>query len=125
MICAAVVTLLTVLNPPYYGEPCVASWYGEPFHGRQTASGLIYDQYEMTCAHKTLPLGTLVEFTNITTGRSATLRVTDRGPFNGRDFDLSMVGFKVLATGGLKTGVEKASLRCRITGQDISDLLYP
>lgn len=73
-----------------YDETGVASWYGDPFHGRRAANGTIYDQEAFTAAHKTLPLGTEVRVTNLENGRSALLRVTDRGPFvEGRIIDVS------------------------------------
>ncbi|HEU5395135.1 MAG TPA: septal ring lytic transglycosylase RlpA family protein, partial [Candidatus Methylomirabilis sp.] len=56
-------------------EVGLASWYGRDFHGRRTASGEIYDMYQMTAAHKTLPLGTLVEVIHLETGRSIQVRV--------------------------------------------------
>ena len=59
----------------------VASWYGGEFHGRPTSSGEIYDMYQLTCAHNTLPLGTVVMVTNLENGRSLELKVNDRGPF--------------------------------------------
>ncbi len=59
----------------------VASWYGGEFHGRATSSGEIYDMYQLTCAHNTLPLGTTVMVTNLENGRSLELKVNDRGPF--------------------------------------------
>jgi len=62
-------------------EEGVASWYGEPFHGRRTASGEVYDMHAPTAAHRTLPFGTRVQVENLTNGRSTTLRITDRGPF--------------------------------------------
>src|SRR2546422_5005498 len=61
----------------------VASWYGPGFHGNRTSSGEIYNQYELTAAHKTLPLGTRVAVTNLDNGRSVEVRVNDRGPFVG------------------------------------------
>lgn len=64
-----------------YREVGLASWYGPEFHGRQTANGEIFDQNGMTAAHRTLPLGTRVRVTVLETGRSAVLRVNDRGPF--------------------------------------------
>jgi rare lipoprotein A len=68
----------------------VASWYGEPFHGRLTASGEIYDMEGLTAAHRTLPFGTTVLVENLDSGRSVTLRITDRGPFvGGRMLDVS------------------------------------
>ena len=71
-------------------ETGIASWYGEKFHGRPTAMGETYNMYAMTAAHKTLPLPTRVRVTNLENGRSAELRVNDRGPFvKGRVIDLS------------------------------------
>ena len=68
----------------------IASWYGPGFHGRATASGVIYDQHELTAAHQTLPLGTRVMVTNLETGRSTEVTINDRGPFlKERILDLS------------------------------------
>lgn len=68
----------------------IASWYGPGFHGNPTSSGEIYDQNDLTAAHKTLPLGTRVAVTNLDNGRSVEVRVNDRGPFVGdRVIDLS------------------------------------
>jgi rare lipoprotein A len=68
----------------------VASWYGYPHHGRITASGRRFDMYELTAAHRTLPLGTRLRVTNMIDGRSVIVTITDRGPFvNNRLIDLS------------------------------------
>ncbi len=68
----------------------MASWYGPEFTGRRTASGSRFDPRELTAAHKTLPLGTLIRVTNPRTGASVLVTVTDRGPFRGRrELDLS------------------------------------
>ncbi len=68
----------------------IASWYGPGFHGKRTANGEIYNQYELTAAHPTLPLGTRVMVTNPTTRQSIEVRINDRGPFvGGRVIDLS------------------------------------
>ncbi|HYN38840.1 MAG TPA: septal ring lytic transglycosylase RlpA family protein [Rhodospirillales bacterium] len=64
-----------------YVEEGVASWYGPGFHGKQTANGEIYDQNDMTAAHRTLPLPSIVRVTNLENGRSIKLKVNDRGPF--------------------------------------------
>ncbi len=73
-----------------YRERGVASWYGRKFHGRPTASGEIYDMYAMTAAHKSLPLPTYAQVTNLSNGRSVVVRVNDRGPFvDNRLIDLS------------------------------------
>ncbi len=68
----------------------IASWYGDKFHGKQAADGSIYNQYEMTAAHKTLPLGSKVKVTNLKNGKKCIVKITDRGPFvKGRIIDLS------------------------------------
>jgi rare lipoprotein A len=73
-----------------YVERGVASWYGPGFHSALTSNGEKYDMYAMTAAHKTLPLPTYVQVTNLRNGRSVTVRVNDRGPFkDGRIIDLS------------------------------------
>jgi rare lipoprotein A len=73
-----------------YKEKGLASWYGEPFHGRKTASGEVYDMNQYSAAHKTLPLQTWVEVKNLKTKKTMYLRVNDRGPFiDGRIIDLS------------------------------------
>ena len=80
-----------------YREQGVASWYGGFFHGRRTSSGDVYDMYQMTAAHTTLPLPTYVKVTNIENGRTVVLRVNDRGPFvGGRIIDLSYVAARKL-----------------------------
>ncbi|WP_374290868.1 septal ring lytic transglycosylase RlpA family protein [Desulfovibrio desulfuricans] len=67
-----------------------ASWYGRDFHGGSTASGLDYDMYTFTAAHRTLPMGTVVRVTDQQNGKSVMVCVTDRGPFvRGRIIDLS------------------------------------
>ncbi len=67
-----------------------ASWYGEEFQGRTTASGEVYDMNAATAAHPTLAFGAVVRLTNPRTGKSQTLRINDRGPYvAGRDIDVS------------------------------------
>jgi len=68
----------------------IASWYGHPYHGRPTASGEIYNMYDMTAAHRTLPFGTQVKVHDLENGHDVTVRINDRGPFvKGRIIDLS------------------------------------
>ena len=68
----------------------MASWYGEPFHGRATANGEVFDRDGLTAAHPTLPLPSIVRVTNLANGRQIDLRVNDRGPFvDDRLIDLS------------------------------------
>ncbi|WP_019498685.1 septal ring lytic transglycosylase RlpA family protein [Pseudanabaena sp. PCC 6802] len=69
----------------------LASWYGPYFHGRMTANGEIFDQHELTAAHKSLPFNTRLKVTNLDNGRSVIVRINDRGPYYGdRMLDLSM-----------------------------------
>ena len=76
-------------------EKGLASWYGEPYHGRRTASGEIYNMHEMTAAHRTLPFGTMVRVERRDTGADVKVRITDRGPFiKGRIIDLSFAAAK-------------------------------
>ena len=79
-----------LLNAEGFEERGIASWYGKDFHGKKTASGEIYNMYQLSAAHKTLPLGTWVKLHNLNNGKKINLRINDRGPFiNGRIIDLS------------------------------------
>ena len=80
---------------PILVETGLASWYGAPYHNRRGSNGEIYNMNAMTAAHRTLPLGSIIRVTNVKTGHSATVRVTDRGPFiKGRILDLSLAAAK-------------------------------
>jgi len=82
---------------PIFEETGMASWYGAPYHNRRGSNGEIYDMNAMTAAHLTLPLGSIVRITNLKTGNSAVLRITDRGPFvPGRIVDLSLAAAKAV-----------------------------
>lgn len=86
-----------------------ASWYGQKFHGHLTANGEIYNMYDMTAAHKTLPLPSFVRVTNIESGRQTIVRVNDRGPFHDdRLIDLSWAAAKKLDV--LKNGTAKVKI---------------
>lgn len=93
-----------------YDETGIASWYGPGFHGRQTANGERYDQYDLTAAHPTLPMPSLVRVTNLENGRRIDLRINDRGPFkNGRILDVSKRGAELL--GFLRQGTAKVRVQ--------------
>ncbi len=82
---------------PIFEQTGVASWYGPPYHNRRGSNGEVYNMNAMTAAHLTLPLGSIVRVTNVKTGHSALLRITDRGPFvEGRILDLSLAAAKAL-----------------------------
>ncbi len=90
---------------PYQVGP--ASWYGKQFHGRTTASGENFDMFELTAAHKKLPLGSYVKVTNLRNGKWIVVRINDRGPFVGnRIVDLSYSAGRMLNM----RGVEKVRL---------------
>ena len=87
--------------PVVQGEEGIASWYGNPFNGRQTSSGEIYNMYAMTAAHKTLPFGTVVRVHDLENGQSVTVRINDRGPFvKGRIIDLSYAAAQAMHMDG-------------------------
>src|SRR6185295_8815809 len=82
-------------DKPISVETGKASWYGAPYHNRRSSNGEIYDMHSLTAAHRTLPLGSIVRVTNVKTGHSAVVRITDRGPFvEGRILDLSLAAAK-------------------------------
>ena len=82
---------------PIYVETGLASWYGPPYHNHRGANGEIYNQNAMTAAHRTLPLNSTVRVTNLSTGHTAIVRITDRGPFvEDRIVDLSLAAAKAV-----------------------------
>ena len=87
---------------PNYDVTGAASWYGDQFNGRPTATGERFDMYALTAAHKTLPLPGLVEVTNLENGRTIVVRINDRGPFiRGRVLDLSQGAARAIGIGGV------------------------
>lgn len=94
-----------------YKERGKASWYGKKFHGRRTSNGEIYDMYAMTAAHKTLPIPSYVRVTNLNTGKTAVVRVNDRGPFHsGRIIDLSYAAAQRLGILNAGTGLVEVEI---------------
>lgn len=88
---------LTTNAKPIAIETGLASWYGPPYHNRRGSNGEIYNMHAMTAAHRTFPLGSIVRVTNLKTGHSALVRITDRGPFiPGRILDLSLAAAQKL-----------------------------
>jgi len=89
-----------------------ASWYGSDFHGKETASGETYNQYAMTAASKTLPLGSTAKVTDVETGKSVTVKINDRGPYVGnRVLDLSKAAASKI--GMKEKGVTKVKIVAR------------
>lgn len=88
----------------------IASFYHDKYHGRLAANGKIFSQDSLTCAHRTLPFGTIVEVTNTTNNKSIILEVTDRGPFiKGREIDLSRRAAEELNF--IDKGLEKVTIK--------------
>src|ERR1700730_5130527 len=88
---------VTAGEKPSFEETGIASWYGAPYHSRRGSNGEVYNMNAMTAAHLTLPLGSIVRVTNLKTGHSTLVRITDRGPFVvGRMIDLSLAAAKAL-----------------------------
>jgi rare lipoprotein A len=99
----------------------VASWYGPGFHGKLTASGEPYNMYEMTCAHKTFPMGTKLRVTSVQNGKSVVVTVNDRGPYvAGREIDLSYAAAKKLEIIGPGT----AKVEIEPLGHDVRYVKY-
>ncbi len=86
----------------------VASWYGKQFHGRTTANGEDFDMFELTAAHRQLPLGTWVKVTNLRNGKWIIVRINDRGPYvSGRIMDLSYGAARML---NFSSGLERVRI---------------
>jgi rare lipoprotein A len=93
-------------HKPILTEEGVASWYTAPYKGRRAANGEVFNDHALTAAHRTLPMGSLIVVTNLKTGQSADLRITDRGPFvKDRIIDLSIASAK--ATGVYLAGTAR------------------
>jgi rare lipoprotein A len=92
-------------HQPIASETGVASWYGPPYHNRVGANGMVYDENQLSAAHRTLPMGSLIRVVNLKTGQSAVMRITDRGPFvAGRILDLSVASAKAVGLWRAGTG---------------------
>ncbi|HKV27770.1 MAG TPA: septal ring lytic transglycosylase RlpA family protein, partial [Candidatus Acidoferrales bacterium] len=95
--------------PGQYSEQGIASWYGVPFNGRRTSNGEIYNMFQYTAAHRTLPFGAVVHVTNLNNGKQVEVRINDRGPFVGnRIIDLSYSA--AVAIGMIGTGTAPVHL---------------
>lgn len=109
-----------------YEETGIASWYGQKFHGRKTANGEIYNMNDLTAAHRTLPLPSWVEVTNLDNGRKIRLRLNDRGPYaKSRIIDISrrgaqLLGFQSNGTAKVRVKIlarESRQLAARMKGE--------
>jgi len=94
---------------PIMSEVGLATWYTAPYRGRKAANGQVFSDHALTAAHRTLPMGSLITVTNLKTGQSAAMRITDRGPFiDGRIVDLTIASAK--ATGIYRMGTAEVRL---------------
>jgi len=106
-------------HQPILTQVGYATWYTAPYKGRRTASGQVFDDHAMTAAHRTLPMGTLIVVTNLETGQSAAMRITDRGPFvEDRILDLTMASAK--ATGVYRAGMARVRMDVYETPKSIN-----
>ncbi|HUH64279.1 MAG TPA: septal ring lytic transglycosylase RlpA family protein [Terracidiphilus sp.] len=106
-------------HKPIFSQEGYATWYTAPYKGRRAANGEVFSDYAMTAAHRTLPMGSLIVVTNLATGQSGAMRITDRGPFvEGRMLDLSMASAK--ATGIYRAGMAMVRLDVYRTPKSIS-----
>src|SRR5688572_8919280 len=109
----------TMKSSKNYRERGIASWYGTKFHKHRTSSGERYDMLAMTAAHKTLPLPTYVEVTNLRNHRKIIVKVNDRGPFEGsRLIDLSYIAAKKLGMAGHGTA------HVEVRAIDVEEILH-
>jgi rare lipoprotein A len=101
-----------------------ASWYGKLFQGHETASGEDFDMNQMTCAHRSLPMGSLIKVTNLRNNKSVIVRVNDRGPVpHNRVIDLSYAAAQFLGFGA--RGTAPVRLELIAVGTPIGDLELP
>ncbi|MBT8048449.1 MAG: septal ring lytic transglycosylase RlpA family protein [Xanthomonadales bacterium] len=106
-----------------YHEQGIASWYGSKFHGRRTSSGEPYDMHLATAAHKSLPLPTYAEVTNLDNGKKVIVKINDRGPFkHGRLIDMSYGA--ALRLGMTGTGTARVDVRVIDVDQEAPALAY-
>jgi rare lipoprotein A len=106
-------------HSPILSETGLASWYSAPYKGRKAANGEVFDDNALTAAHRTLPMGSLIVVTNLKTGQSSAMRISDRGPFVAdRMIDLTIASAK--AVGVYRTGLAQVRLDVYQTPKPIS-----
>jgi rare lipoprotein A len=106
-------------HAPILSEVGTASWYSAPYKGRKAANGEVFDDNALTAAHRTLPMGSLIVVTNLKTGQSSAMRISDRGPFVAdRMIDLTTASAK--AVGIYRTGLAQVRLDVYQTPKPIS-----
>ena len=107
-----------------YSQRGVASWYGEKFHGHKTSNGEIFSMYEVSAAHKSLPIPSFLKVTNLDNNRSIVVRVNDRGPFHGdRIIDLSYAA--AVKLGYAHRGTTRVQLDAVIVNEPVGNEDHP
>ncbi len=96
----------------------LASWYGHEFTGRRTSSGMRFDPMRLTCAHRTLPLGTRLLVTSQETGRSVVVTVNDRGPFAGPGRIIDLSGAAAARIGMVRDGLSVVTVKRVVPARD-------
>jgi rare lipoprotein A len=105
-------------HSPILIEEGLATWYTAPYKGRKAANGQVFDDHALTAANRTLPMGSLIVVTNLATGQSSAMRITDRGPFaEDRILDLTIASAK--ATGIYRTGLSRVRMEVYRTPKPI------
>ncbi len=108
-----------------HSERGIASWYGNPYHGRRAANGEIYDMEKMTAAHRTMPFETWVRVQNLTNKKSCEVRIVDRGPFvDGRIVDLSRAAARSIGMLGPGTARVKLTVVKPPKGYSVPQFFY-
>jgi rare lipoprotein A len=103
-----------------------ASWYGRFFQGHPTANGESFDMNELTCAHRSLPMGSLVRVTNLNNNRTVVVRVNDRGPLiQSRVIDLSYAAARFLGFGGDAGGTARVRLELLKDDPELAKIIFP
>jgi rare lipoprotein A len=111
-------TYVVLENEAGYSETGMASWYGRKFHGHLTSNGEVYDMFQLSAAHTTLPIPSYIRVTNLDNGRSVIARVNDRGPFHpGRVVDMSYAGAVLL--GYARTGTARVRVEALAPGGQV------
>ncbi len=104
---------------PILTQEGYATWYTAPYKGRRSANGQVFDDFAMTAAHRTLPMGAVIQVTNLETGQSAAMRITDRGPFvEDRILDMTIASAK--ATGVYRAGLARVRIDVYETPKSIN-----
>ena len=103
-----------------------ASWYGRMFQGHATADGESFDMNDLTCAHRSLPMGALVRVTNLTNSKTVVVRVNDRGPMlRSRVIDLSYAAARFLGFGGSRGGIAPVKLELINQDPELAQIVFP